>query len=147
MTRPESGNWTASDMHALGTRHATLEAEGTVEAVMATVSPNPVYTFWPVGRRAEGRDLIERYYAHLMGEFIPRQRGFQLLEEWCTPQSLAQEYAVQLVDDTGDGTLEYRIIGVLFAEDGLIAGERIWASEACLRAMLGPVFDACAHVG
>ena len=102
----------------------------------------PVYEFWPVGRRMRGRDAVRRYYTHLMQVFMPSQRGFALVEEWLSEASLAQEYAVDIAGDDGPET--HRVIGVLIASaerDGLLAGERIWASEAFLRRMLGPAWD------
>lgn len=41
-----------------------------------------------------------------------------------------------------DAGLEtHRVIGILFARDGLLGGERIWGSEAILRKMVGPIWD------
>ena len=139
MSTENTRNWNADQMYALGTKHATLEAEGDLEGVMATVVPDPVYEFWPIGRRATGEAAIRRYYQHLMDVFIPSQRGFRLIEEWRSDRSLAQEYEIEIAD--GDGSLFYRVIGVLFERDGLIGGERIWGPEECLRAMVGPLFD------
>ena len=40
-----------------------------------------------------------------------------------------------------DGPETHHVIGILWAEGELMGGERIWGSEACLRAMVGPLFD------
>jgi hypothetical protein len=145
MTKKRTGSWSADQMYELGTRHAMLEAEGDLEGVMATVVPDPIYDFWPVGLRATGQDAIRRYYRHLIDVFMPSQRGFTLVEEWRSERSLAQEYRID-IKATGpnagpDDTIVYQVIGILFERDGLIGGERIWASEECLRAMIGPLYD------
>jgi hypothetical protein len=108
---------------------------------MATLVADPVYEFWPIGRRARGGDLIRRYYAHLMQDFMPRLRGHTLIEEWVSARSLAQEYVVEL--DGPEGPERHHVIGVLWVagEGPLMGGERVWGSERCLRAMLGPVWD------
>lgn len=139
MPDASTGKWSAEQMHALGTRHAELEAFGDLDAVMETVVEDPVYEFWPVGLRARGQQAIRRYYRHLIDEFMPRQLGFTLIDEWTSEKSLAQEYSIRMKD--GTGATEYSVIGILFERDGLIGGERIWASEECLRAMIGPLYD------
>jgi hypothetical protein len=40
-----------------------------------------------------------------------------------------------------NGPQTHQVIGILWADGELMGGERIWASETCLRAMLGPLFD------
>jgi len=35
----------------------------------------------------------------------------------------------------------HRVIGILWADGELMGGERVWGSEVCLRAMIGPLFD------
>ena len=52
--------WTAESMYALGIRHATAEAEGDLDATMATLVEVPVYEFWPIGRKMVGRDAVLR---------------------------------------------------------------------------------------
>ncbi|MFK7895540.1 MAG: hypothetical protein AB8G23_06870 [Myxococcota bacterium] len=134
--------WTAEAMRELGERHARVETAGDLDATMATLVESPVYDFWPIGRRATGRDQVLRYYEHLVSEFMPSMVGFTLIEEWHSESSLIQEYEVDL--GSAERSEKHRIIGVLFASterDGLLGGERIWGSEAVLRKMVGPVWD------
>jgi hypothetical protein len=129
-------------MLELGTHHATVETECDLEATMDTLVADPVYEFWPAGRRMTGRDAVRRYYEHLMSDFIPKQLGFELIEEWLSEASLCQEYAIEV--DGPDGPETHHVIGILFASaerDGLLGGERIWGSEPFLRRMVGPVWD------
>jgi len=131
--------WTAEDMRELGVRHATIETEGDLEGTMATLVEDPVYDFWPIGRRARGQQQIRRYYEHLMGTFIPSQRSAELVEEWVNETSLIQDYRIVLDGDSGP--VSHRVIGILFAEGELLGGERIWCSEECLRLMVGDLWD------
>lgn len=125
-------------MHELGSRHARLEAEQKLDATMDTLVEDPVYEFHPVGR-IRGRDLVQRYYEALFSGFVTRARDTALVDEWVNAGSLAQEYEVTLEID---GSLEtHRIVGVLVRDGDLLGGERIFASERCLRLMLGDVFD------
>src|SRR5690606_32536008 len=107
MTRTAS-TWTAEDMLELGTRHARLEAEGELDLVMETLVADPVYEFWPIGRRLRGRDGVRRYYEHLMGTFFGEQEGYELIEEWISDRSLAQEYAMTVRFEAGPET--HRVI-------------------------------------
>ena len=136
-----TGDWNVERMLELGRRHAEIETAGDLEGTMATLIENPVYEFFPVGLRLEGGADVRRYYRHLMNDFIPNITA-GLIEEWVSPNSLAQEYEV-VVDP--DGAAEaHRVIGVLFVAEGteLLGGERIWGSERCLRLMLGDeLFD------
>jgi len=137
-----SASWTAESMRELGTRHATVETERDLEATMKTLVPEPVYEFWPVGLRMTGRPAVQRYYEHLMKDFMPSQIGFELIEEWLSESSLCQEYAIEIGGPQGPET--HHVIGILFASaerDGLLGGERIWGSESFLRRMVGPVWD------
>ena len=134
-------DWTTDDMYALGSKHAELETAGDLEGTMATLVEDPVYDFFPVGLRMRGRDLVRRYYEHLIQDFFPRRGDVALVEEWRSERSLAQEYDLAFTGP--DGPERHRVIGILFVDGKgpLMKGERIWGGERCLRAMLGPVWD------
>lgn len=143
MAGTKNADWTAEAMHALGTRHATAEAEGDLEATMATLVEEPVYEFWPMGKRMVGRDAVLRYYEHLVSDFMPAQIGYRMICETVSPEALSQEFVIEMHGT--DGTPEtHRVLGVLYAADdgsGLMGGERIWGSDAFLRRMIGPIWD------
>lgn len=130
-----SDGWSAADMAELGTRHARLEAEGDLEGTMATLVEEPVYEFWPMGRVMRGREDVQRYYEHLLGEFVPRTRGYTLLTEWVNETSVAQEYEIVL--DVDGATESHHVIGILYGQGPLLTGERVYASERCVRLMAG----------
>lgn len=134
-----ASKWDAKAMLELGTLHARLEAEGKLDLVMDTLVEDPIYDFWPVGLRMRGRAKVRRYYEHLIGPFYAAQKSYRLIEEWLTERSLAQEY--EMVVELDHGVEAHHVIGILFAKDGLLGGERIWGSEAILRKMVGPVWD------
>ena len=134
--------WTAEMMQKVGTHHATVEGEGDLDATMATLVDEPVYEFWPMGRKMVGRDRVRRYYEHLINDFIPSQIGYTMIEETLSPSALAQEYIIEIHGP--DGPESHRVLGVLYAamdSPGLLGGERIWGSEAFLRQMIGPIWD------
>jgi hypothetical protein len=131
-----------SAMYALGMRHATLEAEGDLEGTMATLVQDPVYEFWPAGRRMVGREAVRRYYEHLVADFMPRQIGYELIAETLSGGALSQEYVIEL--EGPDGPERHRVLGILVGDTerpDLLAGERIWGDEAFLRRMIGPIWD------
>jgi hypothetical protein len=122
-------------MYALGSHHAQVETEGDLEATMATLVEDPIYELWPVGLRMQGRSQVVRYYEHLIQRFMPSIVGYTLLDEWCNENSLAQEYDIEVGGD--DGSETHRVIGVLYRSGRLLGGERLYASERCLRLMAG----------
>ena len=137
--------WTTQSMLELGTLHAKLEAEGKLDLVMDTLVEDPIYEFWPIGLRMRGRDQVRRYYEHLIGSFYGEQKSYRLIEEWLSERSLTQEYEMVVKFDTGIET--HRVIGILFAKDGLLGGERVWGSKAVLKKMIGPVWDELESIG
>jgi len=138
--------WTKEKMYELGTRHARVEAEGDLEATLATLVDDPVYEFWPLGLTLRGMDGARRYYTHLLGEFVPRTRGYTLLSEWVNETSVAQEYEINVEVD--GRTEAHRVIGILYGDGPLLTGERIFASERCARLMAGDeLIDELAGAG
>ncbi len=134
--------WTVERMLELGSRHARLEDEGDFDGTLATLVDDPVYEFWPVGLRMQGMENARRYYEHLFGTFMPSIRGYTLLDEWVSLTSVAQEY--EIVVDVEGRDEAFRVIGVLFiddparaATDPRLGGERVYASERCIRHMAG----------
>jgi hypothetical protein len=124
---------------AVGTNHAQVETAGDLDSTMATLVPDPVYEFFPVGLRMRGTDAVRRYYEHLMAHFLPKVEAATVIDEWCNESSLNQEYDVSV---RVDGRLErHRVLGILEVAGDRLSGERIYASERALRLMLGDVYD------
>lgn len=130
-------------MYQLGMRHATIETAGDLEGTMATLVDEPVYEFWPAGKRMVGAEAVRRYYRHLIDVFMPSQIGYEMVDETLSASALSQEYALEVPGENG-GSERYRVIGVLFADPeqpDRMGGERIWGDEAILRRMVGPIWD------
>jgi hypothetical protein len=124
---------------ALGMNHAEVETAGELEATMATLVPDPVYEFFPVGLRMRGTDPVRRYYEHLMEHFLPNVENAELVDQWCNEHALNQEYDIEI--RLGDELERHRVVGVLLVGEDLLAGERIYGSERVLRLMLGGLYD------
>jgi hypothetical protein len=76
---------------AVGTNHAQVETAGDLDSTMATLVPDPVYEFFPVGLRMRGTDAVRRYYEHLMAHFLPKVEAATVIDEWCNESSLSGE--------------------------------------------------------
>ncbi len=136
--------WSLSDMIELGHRHARLEAERRLDPLMETLVESPSYEFHPLGLGMSGGDRVRRYYAQFFESFMEKIVGYELLHEWADERAVVQEYDIRVRD--GGIAETHRVIGILFAEDTpdgrtRLGGERIYASERCVRLMAGDVFD------
>ena len=120
--------------------HAEAEGAGDMEGTMNTLGPDPVYELLPMGRLLSGRDNARAYYEHFFANFARRIAGYTLRAEWVTDEGLGQEYQVFIDEPTG--RRRFDIIGILlFGEDGLLAGERIYASDELFAMMVGPLLE------
>jgi hypothetical protein len=125
---------------AVAHAHAAAEEVGDMEATMATLDADPVYELLPMGVALRGRALARAYYEHFFAHCMPRITGFTLRSEWVTDEGVGQEY--QLFLDGPDGSTTHPIIGILtFGGEGVLSGERLYASDQLLRVMFGPVLD------
>jgi len=123
--------------------HAEAEGAGDMEATMNTLGADPVYELLPIGRLLKGRDNARAYYEHFFANFAPRIAGYTLRAEWVTDEGLGQEYQV-FIDEPGEpgGRRRFDIIGILlFGPDGVLAGERIYASDELFAMMVGPLLE------
>ncbi len=121
--------------------HAEAEGAGDMEATMNTLGPDPVYELLPIGRLLKGRDNARAYYEHFFTNFAHRIAGYTLRAEWVTDEGLGQEYQV-FIDEPGGGRRRFDIVGILlFGADGLLAGERIYASDELFAMMVGPLLE------
>ncbi|TMA33261.1 MAG: hypothetical protein E6J87_10565 [Deltaproteobacteria bacterium] len=146
-------SWTVEKMAALGALHAELEGRGELEPLLATLAPDPVYEFHPIGRRMSGDDRVRRFYTYFFDHFVRLRESYALVAEWVTESSVAQEYDIVL---RVDGAVEpFRVLGILYASGDSksraasgtrakaikLGGERVYASERFIRLLTGPIFD------
>jgi hypothetical protein len=128
-------------MVAVALAHAAAEGAGDLEETMATLDDAPVYELLPRGVALRGRDAARRYYEHFFANVMPRVTGFDLRSEWITAEGVLQEYTL-FVDGLGEPGVGHSIIGILtFGDEGKLSGERLYASDALLEFMFGPVLD------
>ena len=88
--------WTVAQMAELGMRHSTLEAQGKLEPLLETLVEDPVYEFQPIGLGMRGGDLVRRFYTQFCERFLPMRHGYELISQWVSESSVAQEYDVSL---------------------------------------------------
>lgn len=124
---------------ALGALHAEVEGQRDLDAVMATLSDNPVYEYPVIGKKFSGRDNALRFYQYFFANFSPNVTGARMFHQWVNATSVTQEYEI---DCNFAGEQEcHRILGVLLVEGDKLCGERVYASAATIRRMIGPLYD------
>ncbi|MBM5810485.1 MAG: hypothetical protein FJ191_00750 [Gammaproteobacteria bacterium] len=130
----------ASRMLEIAHRHVQAEAEGNLEATLATLVAEPEYTFYPAARRFRGMACARRFYSQFFAQVQPCIENYALLGEWAGGPGVIQEVTLWLREPVG-GRREHRILAILtFDADGM-TGERLYASDALLRFFAGPLWD------
>ena len=136
-------DWTTLDMLKLGQLHAELEARRDLEPLLDTLVSEPRYEFHPLGLGMRGGERVRRYYTQFFAGFMQTIVDSVLIDEWANERAVVQEYDIRVEVDGGQET--HRVVGVLFAEDSpegtRLGGERVYASERCVRQMAGALFD------
>jgi hypothetical protein len=128
------------DLIDLAHAHAKAEADGDIDATLATLEDDPVYELLPIGLTFRGRPAARRYYEHFFGVFRPSAVGSELRNEWAGEHGVAQEYLIEVRG--ADGTIEeYPVLAILTFGERALSGERLYAGERLLRLMFGPVLD------
>lgn len=121
--------------------HAASEEGTDVEAILATIDPDPVFEFYPIGKRFTGMATTRRYYTNFVNSFGPRMIRHKLLAESVGPEGLVQEFVLTMTHEGDDAPTSHHVMAiVLFGKEG-IAGERICSDDKFLRSLLGPVWD------
>ena len=131
---------TISDLTAIAHAHAAAEANGDLEATMATLEAEPVYDFHPVGLRMTGAKLTRRYYEHFFANVGPRIAGFALLGEWINELGVLQEYTVRYRYDDGRER-EFHVMGLLTFGRERLSGERLYADTEFMKLLFEPVWN------
>src|SRR5215831_16605430 len=62
--------------------HAKAEADGDIDATLATLEDEPVYELLPIVLTFRGRTAARQYYEHFFGVFRPSAVGSKLRNEW-----------------------------------------------------------------
>ncbi len=127
-------------MLEIAQRHVQAEAEGNLEATLATLVAEPEYTFYPAARRFRGMTNARRFYHHFFTKVQPCIERYALLGEWAGEAGVIQEVALWLRDPVG-GRVDHRILAILTFDASGMTGERLYASDALLRFFTGPLWD------
>ena len=125
---------------ALAHRHAQAEGNGDVEATLSTLEAEPVYYFYPAGRKFTGMANTRRFYEGFVRHFKPRIRNVVFHGEAIGNDGLFQEYTIAVECD--DGVVrDYRILGILMFGKTALTGERMYADEALFRLLASGMWD------
>jgi hypothetical protein len=126
--------------------HAQAEADGDIEATLATLEDDPVYELLPIGLTFRGLPAARRYYQHFFGVFRPSAVGSTLRNEWAGEHGVAQEYVIDVRGP--DGPIErFPVLAILTFGTHALSGERLYAGEGLLRLMFGPVLHDAEPIG
>ena len=134
-----SNDWNAERMLELATRHARVESQKRLHALMDTLVPEPVYEFLVQGLTLRGGARVRRYYQQFFDDYLSRVTGGRRLGQWGDEKAVAREDAIEVRGS--DSSETHRIMSVLFAEGDRLGGERIYASDHVVRMMAGEMFD------
>lgn len=126
---------------SIGVAHAEIEATQDLEGLLATMEGEPVYEFYPLGKRFEGMDTTRRYYEHFMANVQPRIRGAEMHSEGIGEAGLVQEYSVTVQHDGEAQPTVHRIMAILTFGDTALTGERMYSDEKFFRMLTGPIWD------
>ena len=127
-------------------RHAETEGAGDLEGVMATMEGEPIYDFYPVGRRFKGMANTRRYYEHFIASVMPKIVGFIQHTEWIGEDGVIQEYTITMKHDGEDQPTAHRIISALTFGKERLSGERMYSDDKLFKAMLGPLWHELKHI-
>jgi len=121
--------------------HAELEQGQDIEALLATLEGEPVYDFYPVGRRFAGMDRTRRYYQHFIADVRHRITGYRLDSETIGEIGLIQEYTIAIRHDDDPAPTSHKVLSILtFGEAGL-SGERLYSDERFFSTLIGPIWS------
>ena len=138
--------------------HTTAEGAvragtGTIDTVMDTVCENPLYEFFPLGLRLEGRTAVRAFYDCTVRSVTVRraETGTNLssLSLYDSPNEVlwvGHDSVVardNLIYTADDGTeKEFRFLMIFTMTGGLLLGETVFMSAEASEAILSQLDDA-----
>jgi hypothetical protein len=120
----------AQHLLAVTGRRVAAVQSGDLEAVMAALVDEPVFDFFPLGRRMAGADVVRRYYERFLSEIIPRSQG-ALVGTYVGSDEVAFEFVTTVTGLPGAGT--FRLLAVQPVAGDRVVGERLFCPEAYVR--------------
>lgn len=119
--------------------HGQAEAAGDMERTLATLEPDPVYYFFPAGKKFRGMDNVRRFYENLFTRGFPLIEGFEQLNEWRNATGNVVEYTVRARHE--QGVRSHRIMCIYTFGAAAMTGEVMYADEALFRIMAGALWE------
>lgn len=126
---------------AVAADHARLEATQDLEGLMATMEGEPVYEFYPLGKRFKGMAETRRYYEHFMANVQSRLRGADKISEAVGASGVVEEYSITVQHDGDAEPSVHRIMAILTFGDQALSGERMYSDEKFFRFLIGPLWN------
>jgi hypothetical protein len=126
---------------AVAADHARLEATQDLEGLMATMEGEPVYEFYPLGKRFKGMAETRRYYEHFMANVQSRLRGADKISEAVGASGVVEEYSITVQHDGDAEPTVHRIMAILTFGDQALSGERMYSDEKFFRFLIGPLWN------
>ena len=120
---------------ALASERVQAVTRGDLDAIMATLSPEPIFDLYPLGLRLSGYQNVRRYYEWTIHHFNTRVTP-TLVGAYVAETDIAWEFDLLYRPQQGPSEL-FRVLAVVPAAGDRLAGERLFGSERCLRLMLG----------
>lgn len=127
-------------------QHVATETDGDLEGILATLEGEPVYDFYPVGRRLSGMKNTRRYYEHFVASAMPRIVDVEQHGEWIGEVGVVQEFSLSLSHPGASETTSHRIIAILTFGEERLSGERMYSDELLFRTLLGPLWDELGEI-
>src|SRR3990172_7970910 len=111
---------TENEMRKLVQKHIDMETALDLEGVLETLVDHPVYEFYPMRLKLEGKDNIRKFYRTHFDSFFPQIKSHTLINEWWGPQTACMEWDVYLKASSDRAC---RLVVILSARDSLLLGE------------------------
>jgi hypothetical protein len=118
--------------------HADRETHLDLEGVLSTLVDHPVYEFFPIRLKLEGKENIRQFYKDHFSSFFPMIASHVVASETWISDGAFLEYELKLKDNPNK---TYRILVVLKAADSLLVGEKFFVEDALAKFMCGPSFS------
>jgi hypothetical protein len=121
--------------------HAELEAGQDLEALLGTMEGEPVYEFYPLGKRFSGMANTRRYYEHFFREVQPRIINYTPLSESIGADGVVQEFSITVQHAGETSPAVHRIMAILTFGAERLSGERMFSDDKFFQFLVGPLWD------
>jgi hypothetical protein len=125
-------------MRGLVQRHADLETKLDLDGVMSTLVDHPIYEFYPIRLKLEGKENVREFYRDHFLSFFPMIASHVVISETWLSDAAFLEYDLKLKDHSEK---TYRIMVVLNAKNSLLIGEKFFVDDELVKFMCGNSFS------